>query len=143
MYQTNLNQRSLRSALLLGAASAAAIGIAAPASAQPVETVVVTGSRIPQTGVYAASPVTAVGQQELKFEGTTDVSTLINNLPEAFVGQTANMANGSVGTATGRRQLPRYAYHNWTIRCGFLTFAGRTWKRRSPGIQDRQVHTNE
>jgi outer membrane receptor protein involved in Fe transport len=95
--------RNLRSALLLGAASAAAIGITAAEAQEapaPVETVVVTGSRIPQTGVYAASPVTAVGQQELKFEGTTDVTTLVNNLPEAFVGQTGNMANGSTGTAT-------------------------------------------
>src|SRR5579862_9356634 len=93
----------LRARLLLGAATAAAIGINA-ANAQQVsgnvETVVVTGSRIPQTGVYAASPVTAVGQQELKFEGTTDVTTLINNLPQAFVGQTGNMANGATGTAT-------------------------------------------
>jgi outer membrane receptor protein involved in Fe transport len=102
VFKTNENSRNLRSALLLGAASAAAIGIM-PANAQQaggnVETVVVTGSRIPQTGVYAASPVTAVGQQELKFEGTTDVTTLINNLPEAFADQTSTMSNGATGTA--------------------------------------------
>src|SRR5579864_7679708 len=102
-YRVNPAAR-LRTHLLLGAASAA-IGITAANAQQapapaPVETVVVTGSRIPQTGVYAASPVTAVGQQELKFEGTTDVTSLVNNLPEAFVGQTGNMANGSTGTAT-------------------------------------------
>ncbi len=93
---------NLRSVLLLGAASAAALGIGAPALAQQsgnVETVVVTGSRIPQTGIYSASPVTAVGQQELKFEGTTDVTTLVNNLPEAFVDQSSGMANGATGTA--------------------------------------------
>ena len=105
MFKTNQNTRNLRSALLLGAASAAAIGMAAPAAAQQqggggnVETVVVTGSRIPQTGVYSASPVTAVGQQELKFEGTTDVTTLINNLPEAFADQSSQLANGASGTA--------------------------------------------
>jgi len=65
-----------------------------------VETVVVTGSRIPQTGVYAASPVTAVGQQELKFEGTTDVTNLINNLPESFADQGGTYSNGATGTAT-------------------------------------------
>ena len=66
----------------MGAASAAVIGLAAPASAQEqVETVVVTGSRIPQTGLYSSSPVTAVGQQEMKREGTTNVETRINNLP--------------------------------------------------------------
>src|SRR5215472_11314739 len=100
--KTSQNTRNLRSALLLGAASAAAIGITAANAQQQgnVETVVVTGSRIPQTGVYAASPVTAVGQQELKFQGTTDVTTLVNSLPQAFIGQTGNMANGSTGTAT-------------------------------------------
>jgi outer membrane receptor protein involved in Fe transport len=63
------------------------------------ETVVVTGSRIPQTGLYSTSPVTAVNQQELKFEGTTDVTTLVNNLPSVFVDQNAGVSNGASGTA--------------------------------------------
>jgi len=102
VYQTNLNRRSLRSVLLLGAASAAAIGMAAPASAQDTttETVVVTGSRIPQQGLYSSSPVTAVSQQELKLEGTTSVETLLNNLPSVFADQTSTMSNGATGTAT-------------------------------------------
>src|SRR5690348_8345258 len=93
----------LRARLLMGGATIAVLSVSAASAQQAgenVETVVVTGSRIPQTGVYAASPVTAVGQQELKFEGTTDVTTLVNNLPESFVGQTGNMSNGSTGTAT-------------------------------------------
>jgi iron complex outermembrane recepter protein len=102
VYQTNLNRRSLRSVLLLGAASAAAIGMAAPASAQDqsTETVVVTGSRIPQQGLYSSSPVTAVSQQEMKLEGTTSVETLLNNLPSVFADQTSTMSNGATGTAT-------------------------------------------
>jgi iron complex outermembrane receptor protein len=63
-----------------------------------LETVVVTGSRIPQTGLTSASPVVVVGRQEFKFEGTTDVTTLINSLPEAFVAQNANVSNGATGT---------------------------------------------
>lgn len=63
-----------------------------------VETVVVTGSRIPQTGLTSASPVVVVGRQEAKFEGTTDVTTLINNLPVAFVAQNSNVSNGATGT---------------------------------------------
>ena len=95
---------SLRSTWLMGAATAALASPIAPALAQQssqgsVETVVVTGSRIPQTGIYSASPVTAVGQQELKFEGTTDVTTLINNLPEAFADQSSELSNGATGTA--------------------------------------------
>jgi outer membrane cobalamin receptor len=102
VFKTNQNTRNLRSALLLGAASA--IGMVAQAAAQTegggnVETVVVTGSRIPQAGLYSASPVTAVGQQELKFEGTTNVIDLINNLPEVVADQTSTMSNGSTGTA--------------------------------------------
>jgi len=101
VYQTKLDKRSLRSALLLGAASVAVAGYSIPASAQEnVETVVVTGSRIPQTGLYSSSPVTAVGQQEMKFEGTTSVENLINNLPSAFADFGSNQSNGSVGTAT-------------------------------------------
>ncbi len=101
MYQTNQDNRSLRSALLLGAASAAMVGLSAPATAQEAtETVVVTGSRIPQTGLYSSSPVTAVGQQEMKFEGTTNVENLINNLPEAFADFNQTASNGATGTAT-------------------------------------------
>jgi iron complex outermembrane receptor protein len=102
VYQANLDKRSLRSALLLGAASAVAVSLSLPASAQDqsTETVVVTGSRIPQQGLYAPSPVTAVGQQEMKFEGTTGVETLLNNLPSVFADQTAGQSNGATGTAT-------------------------------------------
>lgn len=101
MYQTNQN-KTLRSALLLGAASAAALSLAAPAMAQDnggVETVVVTGSRIPQQGLYSSSPVTAVGQQEIQYQGTVNVETLLNNLPSVVADQTEGVTNGSSGTA--------------------------------------------
>ena len=67
--------------------------------AENVETVTVTGSRLPQTGVTSASPVVVLGQLELKYEGTTDVTTLINHLPSAFASQNANMSNGATGTS--------------------------------------------
>jgi len=91
---------SLRSALLLGAATAAAIGLSTAAYSQNVETVIVTGSRIPQAGVTSPSPVTMVGQAEMTLEGTTDVGTLLNNLPSVFAGQTSQAGNGSSGTVT-------------------------------------------
>ncbi|HKD23792.1 MAG TPA: TonB-dependent receptor [Rhizomicrobium sp.] len=103
MFQSHLDTRSLRSVLLLGAASVAAISLSSTASAQQAanqETVVVTGSRIPQQGLYAPSPVTAVGQQEMKFEGTTGVDKLLNNLPSVFADQTSGVSNGATGTAT-------------------------------------------
>jgi Ca-activated chloride channel family protein len=51
---------------------------------KPTETVAVTGSRVPQVGVYSSSPVTAVDQAEMKYEGTTNVETLLNNLPAVY-----------------------------------------------------------
>src|ERR1700742_344501 len=96
--------RSLRSSLLLGAASVAAAAFSAPALAQDqqsVETVVVTGSRIPQTGLYSTSPVTAIGQQEFKLQGSTNVETLLRNLPATVAdGDNQTTNNGSGGQET-------------------------------------------
>jgi outer membrane receptor protein involved in Fe transport len=95
------SKSSLKTALLVGAATATALSISAPARADStVETVVVTGSRIPQQGLYSTSPVTAVGQQEMKLEGTTNVETLLNNLPAAFADFTDTASNGATGQAT-------------------------------------------
>jgi iron complex outermembrane recepter protein len=95
------SKSSLKTALLLGAATASAMSLASAAMAQEqVETVVVTGSRIPQVGVYSSSPVTAVTNQEIKYEGTTNVETLLNNLPSAFADFGSYESNGSPGTAT-------------------------------------------
>ena len=94
--------RSLRTSLLLGAASVAALASGSAMAQDQVETVVVTGSRIPQTGLYSSSPVTAVGQQEMKFQGTTSVDSLINSLPAAFAdfGATSSAFSGALGTAS-------------------------------------------
>ncbi|HEX4160670.1 MAG TPA: TonB-dependent receptor, partial [Rhizomicrobium sp.] len=92
----------LNCSLRLGCASIAWLGGAGSTSAQTdqgVETVVVTGSRLPQQNLYSERPVTMVGPQEIKFEGTTDLATLLNNLPEAFADQTSTLSNGSSGIA--------------------------------------------
>ncbi|MGN6517356.1 MAG: TonB-dependent receptor domain-containing protein [Rhizomicrobium sp.] len=77
-----------------------AIALAAPAMAQDqsVETVVVTGSRIPQTGLYSTSPVTSLGQQDIKLTGSTNMETALRSLP-AVVADTDNQFtnNGSGG----------------------------------------------
>ena len=68
-------------------------------AAEPgVETVIVTGSRIPQTGLTSPSPVLVVGHDELTFQGTTDVTTLVDRLPQVFASQNANISNGATGT---------------------------------------------
>ena len=103
VYQIN-SKPSLRSALLLGAASAAALTLSAPAMAQDQsggEVVVVTGSRIPQQGLYSTSPVSAVGQQEFKLQGTTSVGQTLRSLPSTVEdGDSNTVDNGSSGIAT-------------------------------------------
>ena len=95
------SKSSLKTALLLGAATASAMSLSTMARAQEsVETVVVTGSRIPQVGIYSSSPVTAVSNQEIKYEGTTNVETLLNNLPGVFADFTTTASNGATGQAT-------------------------------------------
>jgi len=87
---------------MLGAATASALSLSAPARADTAtETVVVTGSRIPQVGIYSSSPVTALGDHELKLEGTTNISGALQTLPSVVNdgdGNTVN--NGTAGIAT-------------------------------------------
>jgi iron complex outermembrane receptor protein len=73
---------------------------AAQTAAPAVSEVVVTGSRIPTPNLTSVSPVTAVNSQELKLEGTTNVESLLNNLPQVFAAQTSSVSNGATGTAT-------------------------------------------
>lgn len=96
---SNLNL-TVRSALFLGAATAAALTLSPSFAAETAETVVVTGSRIPQIGLTSASPVTVVSQEELKLQGTTDIGTMMNSLPSVYADQTAGEGNGSSGTTT-------------------------------------------
>jgi len=68
--------------------------------ATKLQGVQVTGSRIKSKNLTSNSPVTVVGSQELKAQGTTRVEDLINNLPQAFADQGGNISNGASGTAT-------------------------------------------
>ena len=89
--------------MLLGAATAAAISLTAAASAQEanLETVVITGSRIPQTGLVGASPVTTLGQQEMTLQGATNISTSLLDMPAVNAdGDDQFVNNGSGGIAT-------------------------------------------
>ena len=87
---------------MLGAATASALSLSAPARADTAtETVVVTGSRIPQVGIYSSSPVTALGEHELKLEGTTSISGALQSLPSVVNdGDGDSVNNGTAGIAT-------------------------------------------
>ncbi len=74
---------------------------AAPADqATSVTEFVVTGSRIPQPNLTSTSPITVVGTEEAKLEGSVRAEDLLNNLPQVFAGQGSMISNGSSGTAT-------------------------------------------
>lgn len=86
---------------------------ASPDSAAPVDSpqsavdsekssreIIVTGSRIPQPNLEAASPVTVVSSQDVKLSGTSRTEDLVNSLPQVFAAQGSNVSNGATGAAT-------------------------------------------
>lgn len=89
--------RSLRSTLLLGAATAAAVSLSATAFAQEsMETVVITGSRIPvTTNLSSVSPVQTITNQQFQLKGATDVVDLLNDMPQTFVNNGADFTNAN------------------------------------------------
>src|SRR5215218_295199 len=94
-------ERAVKFALL--AAGSATLGLqslAAVAQDKEVEEVVVTGSRIKMANLEGTSPVTQVTSADIATRGVTRVEDLINQLPQAFAAQNANVSNGATGTAT-------------------------------------------
>jgi outer membrane receptor protein involved in Fe transport len=73
---------------------------APPAASSGVEEVVVTGSRIPTPNLTSASPVAVVTSAEIKLEGTTNVESLLNNLPMVSPSFGLTSDNGTTGAAT-------------------------------------------
>ena len=63
------------------------------------ELIVVTGSRIAQPQLSSATPLTVVSAAEIRNTGTSRIEDLVNSLPQVFAGQSANLSNGSNGTA--------------------------------------------
>jgi iron complex outermembrane receptor protein len=99
--------RSIRRALLMGACAATGVSTAwaqdqtkeTPDAAE-AETVVVTGSRIVSPNLQSISPVTALSSEEIVRTGRSSIEDVINELPQVFAAQGANVSNGSNGTAT-------------------------------------------
>ena len=72
-------------------------------AAVPIQEVVVTGSRIPvPANISATSPTTIVSSQEIRLQGTTDITDLMNQLPQNIIGANSDFGNTSSPlTATG------------------------------------------
>ncbi len=77
----------------------------APSAAQPqqLEEVVITGSRIPvPANITSTSPTTVVTHQDIQLQGQTDITDVINSLPQNIIGTNADFGNTSSPlTSTG------------------------------------------
>lgn len=102
-------RKSVRNALIASAAVAAAFSGGTYAQTTPappeeesqeLETIEVTGSRIPRPQLESASPVTVIEREEILASGITDVGDLLQRLPSMSgspIGTTTNNGgNGSV-----------------------------------------------
>jgi iron complex outermembrane recepter protein len=71
--------------------------------AEPIQEVIVTGSRIPQPNMTATSPIQVVTSQEIKQQGYTDAIDLLNSLPQNFQQSAVDLSNTSnpLGAAGG------------------------------------------
>ncbi|MEL7488671.1 MAG: TonB-dependent receptor plug domain-containing protein, partial [Pseudomonadota bacterium] len=94
MKNSRFASRLLRTTVLTGALAA----VAMPAVAQEDDDVIIiTGSRLNQANLNSPSPVFQVDAGEVDARGVTRVEDLINILPQAFPGQTSELANGATG----------------------------------------------
>ena len=72
-----ISKTGLRTTLLIGTVALAAFSFAGIARADNVETVVVTGSRIPQANLQSVSPILGVAAKEFEQKGATDVAEAV------------------------------------------------------------------
>ena len=88
------------SGVLIAACPALVRAQNAPAE-QPatLEAVVITGTRIRAPNLASESPVTAVSDEEIKNEGTTNIENVLNELPQFHAGQSNTTSNNSTGVA--------------------------------------------
>ena len=90
--------------LLLAQANGTAQGTPASTgsteSANTLQEVVVTGSRISIPGLHSTSPVISVSQKAITQLGATSVEDVLNQLPQVAADQGAMSSNAATGTAT-------------------------------------------
>ena len=86
---------------VIGSATSASVAMANESSAQEIEKIQVTGSRLNRTDMETASPVTVISADFIAQSGYQSVEEILSNQPSAAgmnLGATSN--NGSGGSAT-------------------------------------------
>ena len=68
-------------------------------TAERVERIEITGSRLPQLDVEGTSPVTVLTAQDIRMDGLAKAEDLLNNLPQVVAAQGSGASNGASGTA--------------------------------------------
>lgn len=88
--------------LALGFTLLAMPGVQAEEEEEPekVETFTVTGSRIQTDDPVGSTPVTRIGSDEFRFQGTARVEDVLRSYPQVYVAQGSGESNGATGTAT-------------------------------------------
>ena len=95
----NISKTSVAQAAAL-VVGGAAMFTAVSATAQSVERVEVTGSRIKSVGAVSNSPITSLGSSEVMSSAPVVVEEVLRGLPAAVPAIGANTNNGSGGIAT-------------------------------------------
>ena len=98
-----LNQRLLFAAAF-AAVSAPVFAQQAPATTaalEPLTEIIVTGSRIAAPNEVSTSPIQVISSQSLQISGKTDITDLINQLPQNFTNDLGqDLGNGTSGLST-------------------------------------------
>jgi len=107
----NINSLGHALKLALITSTAIALAMSAPIYAQDqndeefeedefLEEVIITGSRIRNPNVVAASPVTTIGRDEIELAQTPNIESVFRDLPITIPGDGPSVNNGSAGQAT-------------------------------------------
>ena len=97
----HLNKSRVSVAVAAAITAASLPGVAsAQSDSASVEEVVVTGTRLRNSNVTSATPLVQIGAQEIDDRGVARVEDVVNILPNVFVSQTSEVANGASGTST-------------------------------------------
>lgn len=73
---------------------------AAGQTAQKIEKIEVTGSRIPKELAESESPVSVITAQDIKYTGLSATTDILNQMPQIAPGQGTGISNGGTGMAT-------------------------------------------
>ena len=104
MISNKVIRKAVRYALCAAALATAAgqipLAAAQEADDERIEEVIVTGTRIKNQNVVAASPVTVIGQEEINLKQTPNIERVFRDLPITIPGDGENVNNGTAGQAT-------------------------------------------